>query len=110
MLLHISSHDLRIKRAAADGRALPLEVRRLVPYFRGLGVREFGAWNEANHASQPTWRSPTRAADFYVETYRAVKPNCSFCTVVGLDVLDQVGVERYMRSFYRHLSPPTASA
>jgi hypothetical protein len=106
VLLHISSHDLRIKRAQLPTVArFRSKVRRLVPYFRELGVREFGAWNEANHASQPTWRSPTRAADFYVEMYRAVKPRCSFCTVVGLDVLDQVGVERYMRSFYRHLSP-----
>ena len=57
-----------------------------------------------NHASQPTYKSPTRAADFFVEAYRAIKPKCSFCNVVALDVLDQVGVERYMRSFYRHLS------
>jgi hypothetical protein len=75
-----------------------------VRYFRGLGVREFGAWNEANHASQPTYRSPTRAADFFREMYRLVKGRCSSCAVVALDVLDQTGVERYMRSFYRHLS------
>ncbi len=106
VLLHLSSHDLRIKRAQLPTVArYRSKINRLVPYFRQLGVREFGAWNEANHASQPTWRSPTRAADFYVELYRAVKPRCSFCTVVGLDVLDQTGVERYMRSFYRHLSP-----
>ncbi len=105
VLLHLSSHDLRIKRAQLPTVArYRSKIKRLVPYFRQLGVREFGAWNEANHASQPTWRSPTRAADFYVELYRAVKPRCSFCTVIGLDVLDQTGVERYMRSFYRHLS------
>ena len=48
---------------APVGRAVPHpKVGRLVRYFRALGVREFGAWNEANHASQPTYRSPTRAA------------------------------------------------
>src|SRR3954453_4831952 len=105
VLLHISSDDLRIKRAHLPSvSAFRTQVRRLVPYFRKLGVREFGAWNEVNHASQPTYRSPTRAADFFVETYRAVRPRCSFCTVVALDVLDQRGVERYMRSWYRHLS------
>jgi hypothetical protein len=105
VLLHISSNDLRIKRARLPSVSeFRTQVRRLVPYFRKLGVREFGAWNEVNHASQPTYRSPTRAADFFVETYRAVKPRCSFCTVVALDVLDQAGVERYMRSWYRHLS------
>ena len=105
VLLHISSNDLRIKRGRLPSVSeFRSQVRRLVPYFRKLGVREFGAWNEVNHASQPTYRSPTRAADFFVETYRAVKPRCSFCTVVALDVLDQAGVERYMRSWYRHLS------
>ena len=105
VLLHISSDDLRIKKAHLPSvAAFRKQVRRLVPYFRRLGVREFGAWNEVNHASQPAYRSPSRAADFFVETYRAVKPRCSFCTVVALDVLDQAGVERYMRSFYRRLS------
>jgi hypothetical protein len=105
VLLHISSDDLRIKRAKLPSVAqFRSQVRRLVPYFRKLGVREFGAWNEVNHASQPTYRSPTRAAEFFMETYRAVKPRCSFCTVVALDVLDQVGVERYMRSFYGRLN------
>ena len=55
--------QLAIKQAklpsVADYRS---QVRRMVPYFRALGVREFGTWNEANHASQPTYRSPTRAA------------------------------------------------
>jgi hypothetical protein len=105
VLLHISTDDVRIKRARLPSVArFRSQVRRLVPYFRALGVREFGAWNEVNHASQPTYRSATRAADFFVETYRAVKPRCSFCAVVALDVLDQVGVERYMRTWYRSLS------
>jgi hypothetical protein len=105
VLLHISSDDLRVKRARLPSRAeFRTQVRRLVPYFRKLGVREFGAWNEVNHASQPTYRSATRAAEFFIETYQAVKPRCSFCAVVALDVLDQRGVERYMRSWYRHLS------
>ena len=105
VLLHISTDDVRIKRARLPSVAqFRSQVRRLVPYFRKLGVREFGAWNEVNHASQPTYRSATRAADFFVETYRAVKPRCSFCAVVALDVLDQVGVERYMRTWYRSLS------
>jgi hypothetical protein len=106
VLLHISTDDLTIKKAklpsVADYRS---KVGRLVRYFRGLGVREFGTWNEANHASQPTYRSPTRAADFFREMYRLVKVPCSSCAVVALDVLDQTGVERYMNSFFRHLSP-----
>jgi hypothetical protein len=105
VLLHISSDDLRIKKAKLPSvAAYRKQIKRIVAHFRPLGVRDFGAWNEVNHASQPTYRSPTRAADFFVEAYRAIKPRCSFCNVVALDVLDQAGVERYMRTFYRHLS------
>jgi hypothetical protein len=105
VLLHVSSDDLRIKKAKLPSVAqYRTQIKRIVSHFRPLGVRDFGAWNEANHASQPTYKSPTRAADFFVEAYRAIKPRCSFCNVVALDVLDQVGVERYMRSWYRHLS------
>src|SRR3954463_1554336 len=105
VLLHLSSDDLRIKKAKLPSVAqYRTQIKRIVSTFRPLGVRDFGAWNEVNHASQPTYKSPTRAADFFVEAYRAIRPRCSFCNVVALDVLDQPGVERYMRSFYRHLS------
>jgi hypothetical protein len=105
VFLHVSSDDLRIKMAKLPSVAqYRSKVGRLVRYFRGLGVREFGAWNEVNHASQPTYRSPTRAAAFFREMYRLVKPRCRTCAVVALDVLDQRGVEAYMRSFYRALS------
>jgi hypothetical protein len=105
VLLHVSSDDLRIRKAKLPSVAqYKSKVGRLVTYFRGLGVREFGTWNEANHASQPTYRSPTRAAQFFREMYRMVKGHCSSCAVVALDVLDQTGVERYMRTWYRALS------
>jgi hypothetical protein len=105
VLLHVSSDDLRIKKARLPSVAqYKSKVGRLVTYFRGLGVREFGTWNEANHASQPTYRSPTRAAQFFREMYRMVKGRCSSCAVIALDVLDQTGVERYMQTWYRALS------
>jgi hypothetical protein len=105
VFLHISSDDLRRRRAELPSvERYRSRVGRLVRHFRKLGVREFGAFNEANHDSQPTWRSPTRAASFFRELYRMVKPGCSGCAVVALDVLDQPGVERYMRSFYRALT------
>lgn len=106
VFLHVSSDDLRIKRAKLPSvAAYRSKVGRLVSYFRARGVREFGVWNEANHASQPTYRSPSRAAAFFREMYRMVKLRCRTCAVVALDVLDQAGVERYIRSFYRSLSP-----
>jgi hypothetical protein len=95
VLLHVSTDNLAIKKARLPSVAqYKSKVGRLVQYFRGLGVREFGTWNEANHASQPTYRSPTRAAQFFREMYRMVKGHCSSCAVVGVAVLDQTRVER----------------
>jgi hypothetical protein len=106
VLLHLSTDDYRIKRARLPSvAAYGTQVRRIVSHFRALGVREFGTWDEANHASQPTYNSPSHAALFFREMYRAVKGRCSTCGVIALDVLDQTGVERYMSSFYRRLSP-----
>jgi hypothetical protein len=106
VLLHVSTDDLTIKRAPLPSvSAYKSKVGRLVRYFRGLGVREFGTWNEANHASQPTYRSPRRAAEYFREMYRMVKGPCSSCAVVALDVLDQTGAERYEKAFFEALSP-----
>jgi hypothetical protein len=100
VLMHISSDDLRRKKAHLPSLTrYRRDVTRLVKYFRKLGVKEWGARNEANHDSQPTYRSPRRAA----QEFKIVRRACRGCTVVALDVLDQRGVERYMRSFYRAL-------
>lgn len=105
VLLHISTDDYAIKKAKLPSvAAYRSKVGALVRRYRAMGVKEFGAWNEVNHASQPTYRSPLRAAEFFREMYRMVKARCRSCGVVALDVLDQTGVERYMTSFYRHLS------
>jgi hypothetical protein len=105
VLVHLTTDDYDIKEGHLPSVSeYRTKVRRLVRYFRTLGVREFGTWDEANHASQPTYRSPTRAADFFREMYRAVKARCRSCGVVALDLLDQTGVERYIRSFMLHLS------
>ncbi|HET6509541.1 MAG TPA: hypothetical protein VFG42_22270 [Baekduia sp.] len=105
VLLHISTDDYTIKKAKLPSVAqYRSKVGALVRRYRAMGVKEFGAWNEVNHASQPTYRSPARAADFFRVMYQLVKPSCPSCGVVALDVLDQTGVERYMTSFYRHLS------
>jgi hypothetical protein len=106
VLLHVSTDDYRIKRARLPSVATYRpQIGRIVSYFRALGVRDFGTWDEANHASQPTYRSPSHAALFFREIYRAVRRQCRTCGIVALDVLDQVGVERYMAGFYRRLSP-----
>jgi hypothetical protein len=100
VLMHISSDNLTRKKARLPKLATyRSRVTALIRHFRRLGVREWGARNEANHDSQATWRSPRRAA----QEFRIVRRACPGCTIVALDVLDQAGVERYIRRFYQAL-------
>src|SRR6187551_3777622 len=66
-------------------------------------VRDYSPWNEINHQSQPTFRKPKAAAGFY----NVVRSSCRGCTIVAADVLDQAGLEKYLRTFkhYAHGSP-----
>jgi hypothetical protein len=60
-------------------------------------VRDYSPWNEINHQSQPTFRKPRAAARFY----NVVRANCRGCTIIAADVLDQAGLEKYLRAFLR---------
>jgi putative glycosyl hydrolase len=60
-------------------------------------VRDYSPWNEINHQSQPTFRKPRAAARFY----NVVRASCRGCTIVAADVLDQAGLEKYLRTFLR---------
>ena len=62
-------------------------------------VKDYAPWNEINHVSQPTARSPQRAAEYY----NVVKARCEDCTVLAGDVLDQAGMTRYVKQYQRHL-------
>ncbi|MGH2898833.1 MAG: hypothetical protein ACRDMZ_09185 [Solirubrobacteraceae bacterium] len=105
VLLHISTTDLRSKRGRlVSTTRYRRDVGRIVVYFRRLGVRDFGAWNEVNHKSQETWNRVGSAVSYFKSMYQAVRRRCRTCGVVGLDVLDQSGVDRYIRSFYARLS------
>jgi hypothetical protein len=102
VLMHISTNDLRYRRARLPSVShYRRDVGRLVRTFRPMGVREWGVWNEENHPSQPTYKNPRRAAQFY----REMRKLCRGCRIVALDVLDQRHVVRYINRFYRALSP-----
>jgi hypothetical protein len=58
-------------------------------------VRVFAAWNEINNQSQPTFRHPERAAAYF----DALRAQCSGCTLVAGDVLDQAGFASYLRRY-----------
>lgn len=102
VLFHISTDNFALKKAKLPStKAYTAELKKIVPYFRALGVKEWGVWNEANHASQPTYKNPKRAADFFKAMYGVVG---SKEKIVALDVLDQGGVDTYQRRFYQALS------
>ena len=100
VLMHISSNNLARKAAKLPSVATyRRKVKQLIDRYRPQGVRTFGSMNEANHDSQPTWNNPRRAAQYFL----ALRSMCKGCTIVALDVLDQRGVERYIRRFYAAL-------
>jgi hypothetical protein len=101
VFMHISTNNFEDKKAKLPSVAqYKRDVGKLIKRYRAKGVREWGVWNEANHKSQPTYRSPKRAAQFFV----AMRSLCKGCTIVALDVLDQAGVTRYIQRFYAALS------
>jgi hypothetical protein len=105
VLLHISTSDLRSKRGPlVSTTTYKRNVGRIVSYFRNLGVRDFGSWNEVNHKTQETWNHVGNAVSYFKSMWTTVHAHCPTCGIVGLDVLDQAGVDTYMASFYKRLS------
>ena len=75
--------------------------RTAVVHFRRQfpSVRVFTPWNEANHYLQPTAARPALAGRYYA----VLKSVCVSCRVLGADVLDQPGLDRWMAGFRRGL-------
>jgi hypothetical protein len=65
-------------------------------------VRVISPWNEANHRSQPTFKNPKRAAQFY----NVVRANCRGCTIIAADVIDEVNMERWLKVFKKTAKKP----
>ena len=101
VLVHILTNNFTLKKAKLPStKTFTAKVGPMVQRLRALGVREFGVWNEANHASQPTYKNPKRAAQFFLLMRNKL---CKGCTLVALDLLDQRGVDRYIKRFYKAL-------
>jgi hypothetical protein len=100
VLMHISSNNLTRRAARLPSvSTYRRKVQELIDRYRPKGVRTWGVFNEANHDSQPTWNNPRRAAQFFL----AFRSMCRGCKLIALDVLDQRGVDRYIRRFYAAL-------
>ncbi len=60
-------------------------------------MRVVSPWNEANHRSQPTFKNPKRAAQYY----NVVRKLCRGCKIVAADVIDERNMERWLSVFRR---------
>jgi hypothetical protein len=78
--------------------------RRLFGGFRSRWpqVRDFQAWNEANHGTQPTSRSPRRAA----QIYDVMRSACRSCRISAPSVLDAPNMLGWLHSFERAARHP----
>ena len=65
-------------------------------------LKVIAPWNEANHISQPTFKSPKAAATYY----NIVRKNCKGCKIIAADVIDESNMTRWLRSFVRYAKRP----
>jgi len=94
------AHSLRSAKLA---RRLPSPARfeREFDRFRARypDVRQWIAWNEANHPLSLTANRPRRAARYF----EAIARNCARCRVVAADVLDIHGMTEWVGRFKQHV-------
>jgi hypothetical protein len=119
VLMHVSTDDFDVGEGTLPSPArYRSSVGKLVSRYYARGVREWGVWNEANDRTQPTYKSPTRAAEYFVELWRMLDNSnrCGAtvtrkCRIVALDILDgrtkkdQGNARSYIRRFFAKLSP-----
>jgi hypothetical protein len=60
-------------------------------------VRDFSAWNEANHPGQPTYRKPHILARYY----KAMKRSCKGCRVLAADLLDLPSMVKWTKKYMK---------
>jgi hypothetical protein len=99
VLLTINHHSRHAKRLPTLG-----QYRRTVRILRERypWVKTMSAWNEANHSSQPTYRRPRRAAQYY----NVMREECRGCKVVAADVLGQSNMLSWLATFKRYAKKP----
>lgn len=80
------------------------EFKKTLAHFRANypKVTTISPWNEANHITQPTFRNPKRAAEYF----NATKAACKGCRIVAADVLDQTNMLPWLKVFKMHAKGP----
>lgn len=66
-------------------------------FHKTFKMKEYAAWNEANHISQPTYKNPKRAAQYY----KALKKVCRRCKVIAGDLLDSSNIRPYAKKMLK---------
>ena len=64
-------------------------------------MKTYSPWNEVNHKSQPTFKSPKRAAQYYNEVRKGARKGGY--RVMAADLLDTGNFSRYLSEFKRHV-------
>jgi hypothetical protein len=88
-------------RPSGQFRLPPMQLyRKSFRLFRARYpyVRDFSAWNEANHTAQPTADKPAAAA----RLYNAMRRDCRSCRITAADLLDTPDMVEWVRKFKRH--------
>jgi hypothetical protein len=84
-----------------DRRSLPTPERFLYEFRRFRArypwVKEYAAWNEANHCGEPTCHRPRLVAAYY----RNLRRECPDCRILAAEVLDMPNMVRWVRAFRR---------
>ena len=99
-LVHFASPTgSRCSHGAARRCKLPT-VKQYTKAFKAFRkrypkIRIIGAWNEANVRSQPTFKNPKRAAQYF----NVVRKYCRGCKIVAADVLDDPNMVRWLKVF-----------
>jgi hypothetical protein len=100
VLLTINQHSSMSKTrlpSVSQYRRVVRKLRQRYPY-----VKTWAAWNEANHKTQPLFRKPRRAAQFY----NVMRKECAGCTIVAADVLDSSNMLPWVATFKRYARSP----
>ena len=99
VLLTIQHHS-RVPSRLPSNAQYRRVVRILVKRYPW--VETMSAWNEANHQSQPTYRRPRRAAQYY----NIMRRECRGCRIVAADVLDSKNMLPWLATFKRYAKSP----
>lgn len=100
VLLTINQHSSGSRTALPTLREYRKVVRTLRKRYPW--VTTMAAWNEANHKTQPLFRKPRRAAQFY----NVMRQECGGCKIVAADVLDSSNMLPWVAKFKRHARNP----